>query len=47
MIDNPTSYDMIIYSTLVCFHPLDILQVCFKQVEASWVGSHKVKILIN
>jgi hypothetical protein len=26
---------------------LDILQICLKQVEASWVGDHKVKILID
>jgi hypothetical protein len=46
-IDNPTSCDMIVYSTLMCFHPLDILQVCLKHIEASWMGSHRVKILID
>jgi hypothetical protein len=27
MIDNPTSYDKIMYSTLMCFHPLIIMNM--------------------
>jgi hypothetical protein len=26
---------------------MDILQICLEQVEASWVGNHRVKILID